>query len=189
VAVTHYFSIDNAKRDLGYRPTITTEEGSRMMGQKYWFGLLPFCSALLSSLSLPPSLSQSLDSRHYFRFTHPALAIAILSGMTLTAIFAFESPEAAHATPSLSLCSTVLSSLRSFSYLLFQSQTCIRSVFFAAVGAHVLEACVALYESIALGCSSDRTVLWFLQTVLYGYGSLGLLYERKAWLKKLNKMD
>jgi hypothetical protein len=129
--------------------------------------------------------SQSLRSRHYFRFTHPGLALAILLGMTLTATFAFESPEAVDASPLLRL----LSPLRTFSYLIFRSQTAIRSVFFAAVAAHVLEAGVALQVSSALGCSSQTRLFWFVQTVLYGYGSLGLLYERKAWLEKLDKKD
>jgi hypothetical protein len=96
--------------------------------------------------------------------------------MATTALFAFDSPDTVYSNP-------ILSSLKGFSYGVFQSQRVIQGVFYAATLTHVLEAFVALKVSSELKCCQQKQFLWFIQTLLYGYGSLGMLYERKDWLK------
>lgn len=44
--MTHYFSIDNARRDMNYAPTITTEEGARQMADFYRYTLTEFAVML-----------------------------------------------------------------------------------------------------------------------------------------------
>jgi hypothetical protein len=103
--------------------------------------------------------------------------------MTTTALFAFDSPDTVYSNQ-------ILSSLKAFSYGVFQSQRVIQYVFYAATLTHVLEACVALKVSSDLKCCQQKQFFWFAQTVLYGYGSLGMLYERREWLKnQLEKQD
>lgn len=62
----------------------------------------------------------------------------------------------------------------------------IQILFVLAVLAHFIEATVALTVCRELKCDNERTFYWFIQTCLYGYGSLGLLYERKEFMKNIS---
>lgn len=165
------------------RPRISTysdlPRGSQRNGEKVSVILYDFSPpppSIHSSCSSTFLDRQSLDNINFFRFTHPLLAIAILLGMATTGLFAFDSPEMIYSNP-------ILSALKSFSYGVFQSQRVIQYVFYAASLTHLMEACVALKVSSELKCSQQKQIFWFLQTILYGYGSLGMLYERRHWLK------
>jgi hypothetical protein len=99
--------------------------------------------------------------------------------MYLTGLFAFESSEAVH-TP-------VINFLKTFSMTLFRTQFNIQIVFVLAVAAHLYEAILSIGVCKELGCDSKVTIFWFIQSFMYGYGSLGLLYDRKEFMKSLVK--
>lgn len=181
VAVTHYFSIEKAKKELNYHPTITSKEGAEEMGKKYRSLIYLFIHIFNLLMFFFLYFRDTISNKMFFRFTPFYLQILILFGMYLTGLFALESVDLSGNSKD------IFQPLRSFSYLIFRTQQNLKILFILAVLAHFTEALVAISVCRELKCDFERTIYWFIQTFLYGYGSLGLLYERKEFMKSISK--
>lgn len=161
VSVTHYFSIDKARRELGYRPRITTAQGAENLAKRY---------------------AASLSNEDYFEL--PALAwwIGVIGGMILTYMVAYCRPE------SFLMKNAFLQAVNSFAMAIFRSTTNMRWLFWTAVGAHAVEAAYAVYYARQHGCT-NTWFAWGLQTLILGYPSQQCLYRRTALLKKRSLQD
>jgi hypothetical protein len=188
VGVTHYFRIDRAVSELGYRPILSSQQGALQLAEHY---------------GKPADV---LTSRDYFEFVPLIWWVLVLTGMTLVFIAAYG--ETQDLTSYLSISDEVLcggftgceallkesSSLRgtvrallfflrmpvaattSLQLWLFGSRRNVRSVWLSAVAAHVFEAALAVSQARFRRLRSWP--LWGLQTLLLGYPSLSRLSAR-----------
>ena len=182
VGVTHYFSIDRARRELGYNPKVTTKEGSERMGKKF---------------------ATNVNNKMYFRFAPLILCVLIGFGMGTLYYYAYSTEpgieteilwnewSGAVYNKSIPMWKFYFNisayKLRLFALFIFQSQENLRIVFQLACLTHVIEAIIALYYAFSIGCQSTW-LLWFIQTLLVGYPSLGILVNRKAKAFHLTKL-
>jgi len=194
VGVTHYFSIANATRDLGYIPTISSSEGALQLAKHY--------------------AASTAQSPYFFEIASPIWFTLVLGGMIQLALVAYLDPSSAWLTstttselssslcPSNSFCELLLqwlptwspmiitqtlSACRTLGILLFGSQRNLKSLFVAAVGAHVIES--AMSVSVARYMKLETWPLWGLQTLLLGYPSLRILRQRLHDLSNKNRSD
>ena len=158
VGRSHYFCIDKAKEELGYHPTITSNEGAEMMAKEY---------ALRG---------QRGENASYFRFVSPVWYLPILGGMYACYCLGYQSPATWEAVGPL--YSSTLQTLLTVGLLLFGSQSMFQPIFIAAVAAHAVEAVYAYRVSIAIECSRTWAA-WTLQTFVFGYPSLRMLLARQ----------
>lgn len=160
VGVTHNFSIDKARRELGYSPSITSTEGSHLMAKRY----------------------REVDWTNYFSTPSAVWWISINIGMLVLAVSALGPDD--YAT-SLSMSSSYLEMLfvpaKYLGYAIFRSQTGLQVVLALAVAAHVCEGIYAGALTRRLGCSNTWH-LWAIQTLLLGFASLKLINERRAFV-------
>lgn len=156
VGVTHYFSIDKARRELGYKPRITTAQGAENLAKRY---------------------RATLNNADYFEL--PALAwwVGVIGGMILTYIVAYCRPD------SYLMKTAFIQAVNALALAIFRSTTNMRWLFWSAVGAHALEACYAVYYARQHGCT-NTWLAWGLQTLILGYPSQQCLYRRTALLEK-----
>lgn len=177
VGVTHFFSISRARRELGYNPKVTTQEGSERMAKKY---------------------AKDINNSMYFRFAPLIMWVLIGFGMGTLYYYGY-STEPGDATEvlwkqwsqdykSVPLWRFYFNSssykLRAFALFIFQSQENLRILFQLACLTHVIEAAFALYYAISIGCRSTW-LIWGIQTLLLGYPSLKFLVNRKALMRRL----
>ena len=157
VAVTHYFSIEKARRELGYSPKVTTAQGAENLAKRY---------------------GASLNNDDFFEL--PALAwwVGVIGGMILTYIVAYSRPDG------ILMKTAFIQAVNSLAMTIFRSTTNMRWLFWSAVGAHAVEAAFAVYYARKHGCT-NTWLSWGLQTLILGYPSQQCLYRRTALLEKL----
>lgn len=160
MAITHYFSIESARRDFQYSPTITSEDGAQEIANFY---------------------RSSINNKNYFRLVNPFIGGLIIVGMLLLSFFAFEPEDSEYQW-------NVLKQLKSLAYFLFRCRFNLQLLLAAAHVAHLYETKVAFNLCRnELKCSVWNTYAWCVQTTIFGYGSLGLLYDRVAVLQSLKE--
>eukprot|EP00981_Chlorochromonas_danica_P012456 scaffold4964_cov248-Ochromonas_danica.AAC.2 len=158
VGVTHYFSMEKAKTELGYAPTLTSQEGGKRIAEYY---------------------KKHFHSDDYFEIASPLAYVLVLSGMGLLAFTAFR--DSTIPLDGSILKQYVLSPVEALAILLFQNQVNLQRVFYAAVATHVMEGLLA-YQRATNFCKNTAS-WWWLQTTLLGYPSFSLLLAREALLK------
>ena len=124
-----------------------------------------------ASSSTTPSPLPSTPSHRTFRFAHPLVYFLVLFGMSSLSLAAFH-PQPL--PPPLSLLRPVVE----LAYILFREQCVVQAVFYTAVGLHVGEAVwVAVSGVLRRKGVVDgwERLAWVGQTVLLGWGSVGLL--------------
>jgi len=162
VGITHTFSIDKARRDLGYSPRINSVEGSKEMGALY---------------------RKNVNNRYFFRFAPLEVYILVFTGMILLATCAYRS-DLALSLPEF-VDKHILDPVHELGLFLFRSQTNLQWLLIAACAIHLIEAIYAARKAALMGC--ETWPAWFLQTILLGYGSVYLLSERESWMLKISK--
>jgi nucleoside-diphosphate-sugar epimerase len=155
VGITHYFSVDKAINELGYKPRFNTTTGSKKIALFY---------------------QNKMNNINFFRFTSLFNITWVTLGMGLLALVAFEKLS------QLDSCS-ILISINNFSLLIFKSYYNIKILFYIAWSIHLCEAFYSLYLCYILKC--NRKLLWFIQTFLFGGPSLIHLLRRKEFLKRI----
>jgi nucleoside-diphosphate-sugar epimerase len=165
VGVTHYFSIAKAKAQLGYAPTISSDEGASFMGMEH---------ALRQRRGFPCQPS------YFFRLAPLSVWLLVGSGMIALYWIAFFGDQLDYFPAPLP---TLLPPLLKFGLFIFRSQANLQILFRLAVSIHALEACWAVKLAEALGVVPHLRVLWFLQTLALGIGSLRLLRHREHQLR------
>jgi len=154
VGTTHYFSIEAAKQDLGYRPIMTSTEGARQTAERH---------------------AHRSDNRRYFRYAaahSPLLTIAATVGLTAFWYLAFVDDG-----PADSPWNSPLAVLRTVAYFIFRTKWMMQLGFIASVFAHIAEALYACYVAQSMGC--ELWLRWGLQTLWLGFPSLSLLLARR----------
>lgn len=146
VGVTHNFKIDEARRDLNYKPLLTTEEGAARVAQFY----------------------SKKSNSHFFRLVAPIWWFLCLGGMISLAGIAFTLPFAVYLQP-----------LEALGLYIFRSKETLRTVFWLALAAHLLEACYAAFTAARMGCKMAWVLMWTCQTALLGFPSLRILLARR----------
>lgn len=152
VAVTHYFSIQKARDELGYSPTVTSAEGAARIAATY----------------------AAHGDHDFFAFASPIYTVLVLLGMSLLAMSAFR--DMAVPLGSGLLSRLLLAPSEALGLAIFRSQLNLQYVFYGAVAVHVLEALVAW--AVADKVCKNTQGMWIAQTLLLGYPSLSLLLER-----------
>ena len=161
VGVTHFFSIERARRELGYSPTVNSEEGSRRIAKYY---------------------RRRLSNADYFRTPSWIFWVLILFGIASLGVVAYDlCPQEGP------LWTYLLEPLLRLGLLLFRSREGLQMVFIAAVAVHVLEACIALF--VMRDRYTHTWGLWFVQTLLLGYPSLRLILRRNEFMKKSQEVQ
>lgn len=148
VGVTHYFSMDKAKRELGYQPEFDSQVGAARLALHY----------------------SKWNDDNYFEIVDWYWYVSILFGLWLTFRVAFYDSYANHQLI------FGYSFIESLSFTIFRTQQVVQWVFYASIAAHVGEAIVAFY--VAKNSFKNTKYLWFLQTVLLGFPSLRLALGR-----------
>jgi hypothetical protein len=141
VGVTHYFSIAKARRDLGYSPTITSQEGAKRMARYY---------------------RDRPSNTNYFRIPGLIWWVAVLGGLANHAFFTFYVDER-NSQPG-----TLVNFLDRGILTSFQSRTVLKHIWNWAIGAHVAEGIAATVIARRMGCSIGTTTLWAYRHVLWG---------------------
>lgn len=165
VGETHYFSIEKARKDLAYEPTLNSDMGGRRMGQFY---------------------GNNFDNSNYFRIADLYLWVLIFLGMGLLFHFAHSNNDYASIADSNKLL-IPMDILQRFALLLFRSQENLKVIFDLAVATHVLEAIYATYICIIDLKCRNTWYMWSFQTFCLGYGSLQYLIRRKAFTMSKKK--
>ena len=159
VGVTHYFSIDKARQDLGYSPEINSSDGAAMMADEYMLMGAPG------------------ESRDFFRLVPLKWYVPILGGLYACYCVAFQEPSEwdgwglAYAV--------VMRGLLSLGLAIFRTKFMLVLVFYAAIIAHAMEATYAFVVARELGCVNTWP-LWVIQTLVFGGPSLTILTARRA---------
>ena len=121
-----------------------------------------------------------VNNKNYFRLVDPLLGSLILVGMCMLSFFALEQEDASYDW-------YVFRQLKTLVYFLFRYQVNLQLLLAAAHLSHCLEAIVAYYLCRReLKCSVWNTYAWCIQTCIFGYGSLGLLYARVKFMSHLS---
>eukprot|EP00457_Paulinella_chromatophora_P005413 gb/GEZN01005430.1/.p1 GENE.gb/GEZN01005430.1/~~gb/GEZN01005430.1/.p1 ORF type:complete len:483 (-),score=32.85 gb/GEZN01005430.1/:91-1539(-) len=155
VGYTHYCSIEKARKELGYKPEVTSVQGAERLANFY---------------------SKTVSNENFFEFSVLIWWILVIGGMSLTGMLGgMVSKECIASSPFLTFFDGIAKGI-------FHSQENIMIVFQLAVATHVLEATWAIKVAREDGCSNTWW-MWFIQTLVLGYPSLGLLYKRRQWLR------
>lgn len=154
VGVSHYFSIEKATRDFGYKPLLTTQEGAERIAKYY---------------------KARMTNVNYFRFASLISYALIAFGMGVLFLSAYH-PQALSKRPPMHL-------LDDLGLFVFRSRQGLQIVFWLAIAAHAVESCIALSVARAIGCTHTLS-MWGLQTFLLGYPSLSLLFARQKFLEE-----
>ena len=156
VGVSHYFSIDKARRELGYEPVVTSQEGAMRIAKHY---------------------HEKLSNEDFFQFPAWYLQVGVFLGMLLLFLCAYCDAQGQL------LQSAVMAPVLQLGLLLFRSQAVLRTVFVSAEVVHVMEAIIAFRTASALGCANTR-YYWLVQTFLWGFPSLSLIQARESLMKR-----
>jgi nucleoside-diphosphate-sugar epimerase len=159
VGVTHYFSIEKAKKDLGYRPTFTSEEGSKQMGKYYAYS------------------ADTRDSfnNNFIQYNPLYISVTVVSAMVALGL-------SAHGCDFTTLPQPLKFALLlndEIALTLFRSRFALKVVFYLASLAHVGEGVYAYFKARAIGCR-NTSAIWFIQVLLLGYFSMRYLLERAS---------
>jgi len=157
VGVTHYFSIDKAKRDLGYLPSITSQQGAQRIALHY---------------------RQQLSNENYFEMPAWYWWTSIIVGMLLTGLVAYCAPEGPVLT------SPILWPVNQLALLIFRNQFNLQVLFISAWAVHAGEAIYAVRLAQNQLGVKNTLLLWFLQTFLLGYPNIQLIKQRHSFMKK-----
>lgn len=157
VGISHYFSIDKAKKELNYQPILNSKEGSLLVGQYYL---------------------KNLQNYNYFDYPHIIWWILILYGMIMLGMIALLDRS------SILLQSIYIKPIKDLGYYLFTTQYNLKLTFVIAIILHIIEAMYAITIAINLGCF-NTWLLWSIQTFFLGYPSLQLLIKRKAFMNDI----
>lgn len=159
VGVTHYFSIEKAKNELGYEPEVNSHDGAKMMAEYY---------------QLRGALGEHKD---FFRVVPLRWYVPILGGLYACYCIAFQDPASWDAIgPTYS---AIMRPLLALGLAIFRTKFMLGVVFYAAVAAHALEAIYAYLVALDMGCRSTLW-LWVVQTFIFGGPSLTILTARRA---------
>jgi hypothetical protein len=156
VGRTHYFQINKAKRELGYDPLITSEEGASFMARAH-------------------ALERDANAVNFFRLASWKVWLLVNLGMAGLYLAAYQDASA-HGL--------VMTHVHRLGLFLFQSQANLQLLFQAAVGIHALEALYSLVLTASLGVAFPLRLLWAVQTFFLGYGALNMLLGRQKALSK-----
>jgi nucleoside-diphosphate-sugar epimerase len=151
VGVTHYFSIEKAKRELGYNPLVTSTEGAERMAEYY---------------------RQHFTNENYFQFAHPVWCFLVLAGMGLlyyVACWDTDHLVEGHA----------LYYVKALAYAIFKTRLNLQIVLALACWTHIAEGVYAAYYAARVIKCTNTWELWLFQTVLLGYPSMKELLKRK----------
>lgn len=132
-------------------------------------------------------MSKSIGNNGYFATPSIHYMILVIIGMSVLGVFAFTDIDyriIISNREKSDLLFLLLSKLQELAYFLFQTQTNLRVLFFLAVGIHSLESLVAMKLAIDLNCNRKQTILWMIQTLLFGGFSLRLLIQKYYQDKK-----
>jgi hypothetical protein len=100
--------------------------------------------------------------------------------MLLLSFFALQPEDAVYTI-------TIVQQLKEFAFWLFRTRFNLQIVLYGAHIAHLYEASVAFKLCRQdLKCSAWNTYAWCVQTSIFGYGALGLLYKRVEFMKRLS---
>jgi hypothetical protein len=157
VGFSHYFSIDKAARELGYKPQITSQQGGEKVAARY---------------------RKNLSNEEYFDLPTLPWWVSILLGMGLLGTVAYCDPAGEV------MNSAIIRPVNQLALTLFGSQRNLQYLFVAAVATHALEACAAMWLARVEGCT-NTWMAWGVQTFILGYPSMQLLYRRRSLLKKV----
>jgi hypothetical protein len=157
VGVTHYFSIDKAKKELGYAPKITSSVGALRIAKYY---------------------QRHYHTNDYFQFAHYIWYVLILAGMILLGLVAFKTTDYTDSIHHMYL----LAPVEWLALAIFRTRFNLQMIFYAAVGVHVFEGLYAY--SIARSFCKNTAELWLLQTTVLGFPSLRLLLDKVQMEKK-----
>eukprot|EP00933_Yihiella_yeosuensis_P053743 TRINITY_DN52036_c0_g1_i1.p1 TRINITY_DN52036_c0_g1~~TRINITY_DN52036_c0_g1_i1.p1 ORF type:complete len:526 (+),score=48.97 TRINITY_DN52036_c0_g1_i1:188-1579(+) len=166
VGVTHYMDISKARRDLGYNPKISSQQGAAEMGKIF---------DVVQDGQLRPGAF-----KNYFRLSATIWWVLIVYAMSALHSIAYHSPDEMN-----SVCyawsdrfgsrAVMCPLLEQTGLFLFRSRSVLQFVFKAATLAHAFEACVAYRLCQKHGVGVFATTLWVTQTFILGYPSLSLL--------------
>jgi hypothetical protein len=148
VSRTHYFSMEKAKKELGYKPEFDSTEGGARLALYY----------------------SKWNDDNYFDYASWYYYLLIPLGMWLTYRIAFINH---HENYQLIFGYSYLEWL---AFTIFRKQIVIQWVFYLAVLAHLIEGSIAYY--IATSSFKNMKYIWFFQTLLLGYPSLSLALAR-----------
>ena len=161
VGQSHYFSIDKAYKDLGFRPLFDSTVGAERMATYY--------------NTSTNNKHKNNNNKNYFRFGHPLVFIGVNIGMGNLLLYGYYFSSIVYIEP----LHTVLLGLDTFNTYIIPSRVIHVYIFWSAVCIHIIEAIYAYRLAVSMGCK-NTCVWWCIQTVCIGYGSLGLLLGRQS---------
>ena len=168
VGVTHYFSIEKARRELGYDPEVNSHDGAKIMADYYQLKGVPG------------------EHKDFFRVVPLKWYAPILGGLYACYCVAFQEPALWDTLGPI--YSTIMRSLLALGLAVFRNKFMLTLVFYAAVMAHAFEALYAYGVALELGCTSTICCLWLLQTFIFGGPSLTILTARRAKYRDSQKV-
>lgn len=159
VGITHHFSVERAKHELGYHPRVDSIEGAKRVAFYY---------------------SKKVHNSNYFRTPSILLMTLIIFGMSLLFAVAFEK----RFSPADNLLNVyIINNGLKLGLLIFRSISALQTLFYLATGIHIVEAFISLYLTSYHRYTNTR-ILWFVSTLLFGYPSLRLIHQRNNYVKK-----
>ena len=161
VGITHYFSVERAKRELDYHPKLDSIEGAKRVA--YYYG-------------------KKINNANYFRTPSLLIMTLITFGMTLLYAVAFEKRFTSSSSYDIFNLYIINPGLE-IGLLLFKTIQNLQKLFYCAVGIHIIEAIISLYYTTYYGYSKTW-LLWFISTAMFGYPSLSLILHRNHFVKK-----
>lgn len=159
VGVSHYFSIARAQTDLGYKPTVSSQEGGERIAKRY---------------------RSNLSNENFFDFPSLQWWFGVVTGMVLTYIVAYADSKGAL------LNSPLIKPINSLALFLFRSQNNLKILFNVALWTHVFESLWAIRLARQEKCA-NTWYLWGIQTFILGYPSMQLLYKRQSLLGRSSR--
>jgi hypothetical protein len=179
VGINHTLTIKEAQTDFGYKPTITTPEGSQRMADYYQ--LKPVCDG--------GDLKQNAN---YFSMTPIIPSAVVLSVMMTFAYFSYFGNSGV-ISDGARVCapegSAICTKTENILLSVCGSYHMIKNILHVTVAAHVFEAFLALRMARGLHVCWSRCVLWFVQVSVVGYPAWGKLRERHAFMNAPLRAD
>ncbi len=167
VGVTHTLTIDEARRDFGYKPTITTEQGAERMG-KHW---------KLRRIIDGGKLNQNQD----FYVLPPLVASgAVVVAMLTIAHVAFS--DVPFSNIDNMYLNMICKNLVKFVLMIFRCSSWAGYAVYCAIIAHIIEAILAVKMARNLHVKWSLCLLWFIQVCVIGFPSWTSLQERHRFM-------
>lgn len=163
VGVTHYFSIEKAKHDLGYHPKFDSTEGGQRMFKYYRL---------------------HLNNENYFCIPDLYWWFLVFAGMALLGLFAFFDFDFAMLAQSQKIF-TPLAFLQKLAFRIFKTRLYLQYTFYGAVITHILESINAAYMAMVTLKCHNTWYLWMIQTLFLGYPSQAYLIQRQYMMRNI----